>query len=419
MSKKLHGSVADMLAKVALFQDIKPEQLRGLARFGEFRSRGAGEVVFRINDAADGLYVVLAGAASITRPDDDGEEIELAAVGPGGFFGEMALLDGRPRSATVTVTKPTELWVLSREHFLDFIFESREVLSQLLSVMTGRIREIDARFAEAEFKKKRVKEEMELERMRSLSQMVAGVAHEVNTPLGIASTAISIIERALEDDAWKSIEDPQLKSSVEDVLEASSLIKGSVQRAHDLVKSFKNLSVRQLTDVKEAVQLPGLVDETLELFRARARVANIEISLENVLPSGCEEWVGFPGHLSRILLNLLQNVDRYAYPEGTGGRVEIRLECGPLDGTFLLMFRDFGRGIAPEHLPHIFEPFFTTGRGKGGAGLGLSIVANLVKDALKGSIAVASKPGEGATVTLTLPRVVPDERPASPVSAVT
>jgi signal transduction histidine kinase len=184
----------------------------------------------------------------------------------------------------------------------------------------------------------------------------------------------------------------------------------NIARAHTLIQSFKNLSVSQIVDTKETLSLPEVVNEILSLFSIQARKARLEIEFRNGLAEHEQSWVGYRGHLSRILLNLLTNVERYAYPADTGGRVEVSLESQTGGGTprFVLSVRDWGSGIAPEHLPQIFDPFFTTGRGRGGSGLGLAMVYNLVSAALHGTVKARSAPGEGTTITVIFPRVIPD-----------
>jgi len=254
-----------------------------------------------------------------------------------------------------------------------------------------------------------VREESELARHRSVAQMVAGVAHEINTPLGIINTAASMVTQRLSMPAMAALaETPDGQAIMEDLVDASSLIARNVTRAHKLVQDFKKVSVNQITDVRETVSLAEVVAETAHLFRVTARESRMEVAIINTLPDQSGEWLGYPGSLSQVLLNLLSNAQRYAYPESAGGNVEIALEPHPddRDGMYRIVVRDFGGGIPPENLPRIFDPFFTTGRGKGGSGLGMSIVYNIVTVHLKGTIAIDSTVGEGTTVTLGLPRVV-------------
>ncbi|MCW5868614.1 MAG: HAMP domain-containing histidine kinase [Candidatus Eremiobacteraeota bacterium] len=115
----------------------------------------------------------------------------------------------------------------------------------------------------------------------------------------------------------------------------------------------------------------------------------------------CFRRRGYPGSLSQVLLNLLSNAQRYAYPEQSG---EVKIGLSADQSSYCVTVRDFG----PRNLRRAFEPFFTTGRGKGGSGLGLSIVHTIVTAHLKGTISLDSRPGEGTTVSLSLPREVPE-----------
>jgi signal transduction histidine kinase len=256
-----------------------------------------------------------------------------------------------------------------------------------------------------------VREESELARHHSVAQMVAGVAHEINTPLGIINTAASMITQRLSSPAMTALSATSDGQSImEDLTDASNLIARNVTRAHKLVQDFKKVSVNQISDVRETVSLAEVVAETAHLFRVSARETRMEVAISNTLRDPSGEWTGYAGSLSQVLLNLLSNAQRYAYPDGAGGKVEIALEPHNDDasGMYRIVVRDFGRGIPPENLPRIFDPFFTTGRGNGGSGLGMSIVYNIVTVQLKGTIVVDSTVGEGTTVTLGLPRVVPE-----------
>lgn len=264
---------------------------------------------------------------------------------------------------------------------------------------------------ELEHREQTLRSEADLERLRALTQMVAGVAHEINTPLGIASTALSVIEGRLFAPTIRALFETSDASRevLADLADSSALLKGNILRAHKLVETFKKISVSQITENRERILLPELVTDTLDLFRINAKQSHLSIHVETSGLSGAPEWLGYPGYLSQIILNFLQNIERYAYPGGQGGPVEISLadrdeSAGP---AFVMVVRDHGAGISPEHLPKVFEPFFTTGRGRGGTGLGLSIVKNIVSTALKGQIAVTSELGQGTAFTLVFPKTIP------------
>ena len=255
-----------------------------------------------------------------------------------------------------------------------------------------------------------VRAESENARHRSVAQMVAGVAHEINTPLGVINTAASLLTRWLAEPVMVTLAktaDGQMMA--EDLAEAAGLITRNAHRAHKLVQDFKKVSVNQITDVRETTSLTQTIEETVNLFRATARRSLMQVMFTNNLPQPRGEWTGYPGSLSQVLLNLLSNAQRYAYPEGVGGRVEIELSADPpgMPDGYQITVRDFGQGIPPENLPRIFEPFFTTGRGQGGSGLGMSIVHTIVTAHMKGAIAITSTLGEGTTVVMHLPRTVP------------
>jgi signal transduction histidine kinase len=142
-------------------------------------------------------------------------------------------------------------------------------------------------------------------------------------------------------------------------------------------------------------------------MRINARLAKLNIEIEDrLLPT--QEWLGYPGYLTQVLLNLLTNVERYAYDPAVGGQVDIVLtgDDKAYTPTFTVTVRDFGRGIPLEEQDKVFEPFYTTGRAKGGTGLGLAIVHNIVTIALKGSIHLQSQPGQGTAFQITFPQRV-------------
>ena len=164
---------------------------------------------------------------------------------------------------------------------------------------------------------------MELEKFRALAQMVAGVAHEIYTPIGTVNTAASIIRQRIESIAAGAPETASL-ADFGDVREAVDLMTANIQRAHRLIASFKQLSASHCVDPRETLSLVALIEDVLGLFAINARHAHLDIRVVTGLHDGAT-WIGYRGILTQILLNLLSNVERYAYPAGSGGRVEIRV----------------------------------------------------------------------------------------------
>jgi signal transduction histidine kinase len=405
--------VAAILQGVPFFSHLSQEQLTGLAAHGKVVPCQQGEVVVHEGDDADSMYVILDGQVRVFKSDETNTEIDIAELGTGSFFGELALLDQGTRSATVVCLIACQFFVLDQPAFLTLLTDSdSSAIQRLMAALARRVRDTSERVFQEELTRHTLEATMEIERLRSLSQMVAGVAHEINTPLGIINTAANMIEKRLSSEEVARLLAADKRATVlhEEMVEASRLIQGNITRAHRLVQDFKKISVNQLTDSRENTNLPELVTSIVDLFKINAKKAHLEINIADQLAQGEKVWIGYPGYLTQVLMNLLTNVERYAYPDGKGGLIDITLQKRQ-DGKepgFTLTVRDYGVGISPENLPRVFDPFFTTGRSKGGSGLGMAIVYNIVTSALHGNVAATSEVGKGTAVTVEMPQTVPE-----------
>lgn len=405
-------AIETQLRSVSLFEMLTDESLTALAEQCDVLYFEPAQVVCWEGEDADAMYVILEGQVCVFKRDANGCDIELNRQKLGECFGELALLDSRPRSATVACLTPCRLFKLTKSTFMHLLIQpaTQSMAFSILSVLVDRVRYITEKYFNDQLKQRVLQAEMEVERHRSLTQMVAGIAHELNTPLGVANTAIDMVHNRIHSD--KLVAPLHKEKAALAVLaqmeQASQLALRNIDRAHQLVQSFKQISVNQLTAACEEVDLSKLVRNILDLFQLNAQYAHLEITLKNSVPDDQKTWWGYPGHLTQVLTNLLFNIERYAYPEQSGGQIVIRLSTTELHRTpaFVLTVEDFGAGIASEHLPNIFEPFFTTGRHKGGTGLGLAIVHNIVTDAFHGTINVTSQPGTGTCFTITFPQSV-------------
>lgn len=396
------------LKRVSLFANLTDDQVQQVAAIGEIKSHAAGTVVLYENDPAESMYVIFDGRARVIKHDEDGTEVEIARLEAGDFFGELALLDDGKRSATVTCATDCTLFVLTRTDFLDLLSRSDTMMIYgFMKAMTQRVRSSSQRVFSEELARQQLEAETQIERLKSLTQMVAGVAHELNTPLGIINTASTLIDNRLQHSAYQSLldqADRRTRSLAEDIAEAADLIQSNIARAHRLVENFKKISVNQLTEDLETIHLPDLLQTILELYKINARQSNLKIIVQQDLDAQEAIWTGYSGALTQIVLNLLTNIDRYAYPDATGGDVTITLFA---DGeSYVLRVADAGAGIPADHLQRVFDPFFTTGRGRGGTGLGMSIVYNLVTTRLQGTIEIESELNQGTTVTVSFPQVI-------------
>ncbi|MCB0214348.1 MAG: cyclic nucleotide-binding domain-containing protein [Anaerolineae bacterium] len=404
-------TIEAILKEVPFFSRLSDGVLRKLVGMGETISLKDNQVVYQEGDESESMFVILDGRVRVYKVDEQGRDLELARLTTGDFFGELALLDSRPRSATVVCVTACDFFVINQIAFMGLLLGSRaKVVYSVFADLTGKIRETTEAYFKEELAKRTLQAEIEIERHRSLAQMVAGVAHELNTPLGIVNTAVDMIAKRVHSKTLTTPlhDDKAAQAILTDMQEAAYLAGRNISRAHNLVQNFKKISVNQLTESKETVNLSVLIQDILDLFKINARQANLQIEVIDHLPEGDKGWIGYPGHLTQVLTNLLINIEKYAYPNHSGGAVEIGLKVDPEREPphFILTVQDYGRGIAPENLAQIFTPFFTTGRGQGGTGLGLSIVHNIVTDALKGKITVASELNAGTTFTIIFPQIV-------------
>ena len=245
------------------------------------------------------------------------------------------------------------------------------------------------------------------EKMASLGQLVAGVAHEINTPLGIALTAASVQSEQLHA-LQRRIDAHELKASDLDqylstAAHAAHLVDDHLARAAHLVRSFKQVSVdRSLDERRRFVLLDYLRDlvESLEIVWKRRP---IELTLD------CDSTLAldsYPGTLGQIITTLAQNAVQHAYADQVPGLLRIEARAAD-EATVELVFADDGNGIAAADLPRVFEPFFTTRRSEGCVGLGLHIVFNQVNARLGGQIEVRSRPGSGTRFILRIPISAP------------
>jgi signal transduction histidine kinase len=243
------------------------------------------------------------------------------------------------------------------------------------------------------------------ERLEGIAAMVTGITHDVSTPLGVACTAGSVVEETARRLLTADLRDERVRVELNDDLrDALDILNRSLDRARRLIDSFKQFSASQFSNERAKVQLADVVTDCVMVLRSELRRARIALEV-HAPPDEDLRWDGFPGHLGRVLVNLLQNSMRYAFDPSKGGKVAIHLDRSVDGEGFVMQYVDDGKGIEPEILPRIFDPFFTTGRGTGGTGLGLAISHNIVVNLLGGTIHCESSPGHGATFTITLPAV--------------
>ena len=256
------------------------------------------------------------------------------------------------------------------------------------------------------------KELVEAEKLAALGALVAGIAHELNTPIGNCTLIASKLSEQA-DELSSGIESgkirkTELQKHLDELHVASGILGRNLDKAAALIASFKQIAVDRSSEVRRRFLLDKVLTDTVLMMQPMLKQANCTVAV--ALPAGIE-MDSFPGSLGQSIGALLENATVHAYPDRTGGRVDIRAERS--GDSVTISVQDSGAGISRENLEHIFDPFFTTRLGQGGSGLGLHIVYNLVTGMLGGRIAVESTPGAGTHFRLTLPLTVQDAGPAS------
>jgi signal transduction histidine kinase/CheY-like chemotaxis protein len=255
-------------------------------------------------------------------------------------------------------------------------------------------------------KEQLLRDQMYYERMESIATMVTGVAHELNTPLGVARTANSMVTELVTNLLQSPPEDDEEREELQDDLEdACNLMTKNLERAQRLIQSFKKLSASQLSDEQMDADLENIVRDCLETMRPDLKKKGI-ISTVHPQEDVKFAWNGYPGHLSQVIINLIQNTVRYAYPDIQEGKIDVFLRENKNKGGYRIEFVDYGKGVARHILPRLFDAFVTSGRNQGGTGLGLAIVHNIVVNLLGGNISCESELGEGTRFLIDLPKTV-------------
>jgi signal transduction histidine kinase len=248
---------------------------------------------------------------------------------------------------------------------------------------------------------------IEAEKLAALGGLVAGVAHEVNNPVGISLTVASSLARRCEifqaELAEGQLRRSRLVEFVEGNRDAANQLVANLQRAGELIQAFKQVAVDRSHLDRRHFDLGGAVDQIMSSLRPSLKKSKLELELD--IPEGIG-MDSYPGPLGQVLTNLFLNALAHAYPDGRAGTIRIRAQRVGA-GAVELAFTDDGVGMSADVQRRAFDPFFTTRRSQGGTGLGLHIVYNLVTARFGGEIALHSRPGGGTTFRLTLPLVAP------------
>ena len=360
-------------AKNRLFEGIAPEVLQEIgSELSVIRLR-PGDVVFREGDRGDSLYLVGEGSVKISKRGRGGEQETLAFINSGNFFGEMALLDGEPRSAMATAAESTILGSVNDEAFQHILeLAPGRLHRNFLRSVTERLRSVNSHF---------ISEVMRTERLSLVGSMSNSIIHDLANPICIIRCCADLIANDSQDPRLKELTAMQNKA-VEGMLSMTQELLDYARGSTELVK--EQVSIWRLLEELQQQALQLLPGANVQFVKRLRYEGNVEIDV---------------ARFTRVLCNLIKN----AREAMKGGGI-LSLSTDLVQDQVVIRLSDTGSGIPPEILPRLFEPFVTHGKSNG-TGLGMAIAKSVV-EAHGGRISVSSVPGNGTTVDIRLPAPV-------------
>ena len=360
------------LEKTQLFNHLTPEELRGLQAAAVERPFPRGSDIFKEGDGGDGVYVVKDGLVQISGIVGENVRHIFARIGPGEMFGEMAVLENKPRSASAGAAQDTVVYFIPREFMLKLVDTSPQLSLKLLREISARLREFNRQY---------LREVLQTERLSVIGRFARSIIHDLKNPLNIISLSAEMASMET--------------ASAKDLANANLYIRKQVDRITDMINEILEFTqgspaTFEMAPTDYAVFVRQLVDE----LRTELQMKNVSIELENPPPA-----VTLPlnrKRLQHLFRNLIHNS---AEAMSKGGKVTLRFRANNVE--LVTEIADNGPGIPAEIAGRLFEPFITHGK-KQGTGLGLSICKKIVEDH-KGLIFARNAPAGGAVFSFSLP----------------
>jgi signal transduction histidine kinase len=356
-----------------LFCQLNPPELSALRRIAREQCFSAGQEIFKEGDQGDGVYVVQDGLVEISGLVDGRVRLVFSQVGPGDIFGEMAVIEDKPRSASAVAKAQVSVYFIPRAEMLVLVERSPALALSLLREVSNRLREFNRQY---------LREVLQAERLAIIGRFARSIVHDLKNPLNIIGLTA---EMAGMDGAT-----PQMRQQV------AERIRKQVERISELIGEILDFTQGSPANFVLAPFDYGVfVTQLLDELGPEAGLKSVALELANPPPS-VEVFI-HPKRLRRVFHNLVHNATD-AMPEG--GRILLRFQA---TGTEVVTeVEDSGQGIAPEIAGQLFQVFATHGKAHG-TGLGLSICKRIIEDH-QGWIAARNEPGRGAVFSFGLPR---------------
>ena len=371
MSSGLSAKVFDQLSHNRLFEGLESDLLKQIRKQVDVLEFKSGEVVFHEGDPGDSLYLVGEGSVKISKEDRGGREQVLDYIKPGNFFGEMALLEGKPRSAMATAAEPTLLGAVKEETFQHLLelAPSRLHMNFLRSI-SERLRSVNSHF---------INDVMLKERLSLVGSMASSIIQDLKNPICIV--------RCCSDLITSETNDPHLR-------ELTSMLNGAVDGMLATTQELLDYARGSTQLHKQLISIWGILDELNQQSLRLLPGKNIQF-VKHIRYEGNVEIDR--ARFIRVLSNLIKNSR-----EGMPGGGILTLTTDLVQDQVAIRISDTGVGIRSELLPKLFEPFVTHGK-TNSTGLGLAIAKSVV-EAHGGRISLSSVQGSGTTVEIRLPK---------------
>lgn len=362
-----------------LFRDLKPDELQVLRSFARERKYQPGGDIFKEGDAGDGIYAVKEGLVEISAIVGQNARVAFSKVGPGEIFGEMAVLEDKPRSASATAREETTVYFLERSQMLKLVERSPALSLILLREISHRLREFDRQY---------LREVLQTERLAIVGRFARSIVHDLKNPLNIIGLTAEIAGS------------PHAPAEMR--RDAQARIRKQVDRISDMIGEILDFTQgSQSAVILAPFEYGHFVQHLLEEIRPEAALKSATLEVVSPLPE--VKLLLDPKRLRRVFHNLIHNATD-AMPRG--GKVLLRFI--PNKTQVITEFEDTGPGIAPEIADQLFEAFATHGKAHG-TGLGLSICKRIIEDH-RGWISARNEPGRGAIFSFGLPLASPNGR---------
>ena len=360
------------LESVALFQGLDPDERQGLRRIAQERRFVTGQEIFREGDPGDGVYVIREGAVEIAHFADQNEHRVFSRLGPGDIFGEMAVIENLPRSATAIAVQDVQVSFIPREEMLGLLKHSPGLAFNLLQEISRRLRD---------FNELHLREVIQAERLAVVGNFARSILHDLKNPLTVISLAAETLEQPRLAPEKRAQSLGYIRKQIEN-------INGMIGDILQFTQGANSGAAFAATDYRQFIQ------ELLPELSADAKVKSARIELQNEPPSVRLQLD--TRRLRRVFFNLVHNATDVM---PGGGSIFLRFQQH--DREVITELEDTGPGIAPEIADRLFQPFASHGKAHG-TGLGLSISKKTVEDH-GGRMSVRHEPGHGAIFSFMLP----------------